>query len=92
MRSFQPCYLKDYRTLRLEPNRIFQFRRGGEKAGCILIVMLWPPDSEIIYYRDSVRRAWPTVAADNGLWRVPGAALKEKGCGEESIRLKHGGL
>lgn len=82
-----------YRTFTPDPTRIFQFRRGGEEAGCILVALLWPPESEVIYYGNSLKHKLSAVDADNGLLRVPKAAANQAGCGEGiSIPLKQGGL
>jgi hypothetical protein len=82
-----------YRTFTPDTTRIFQFRRGGKEAGCILIVLLWPPDSNVIYYGDSLQHHLFAVDSDNGLWRVPKAAANRAGCGEgKPIELEHGGL
>ena len=82
-----------YRTFTPDPSRIFQFRRGGEEVGCILVALLWPPESEVIYYGDSLKHDLTAIFSDNGLWRVPQAAANKAGCGKGTpITLEHGGL
>ncbi|KAK4182042.1 hypothetical protein QBC35DRAFT_215132 [Podospora australis] len=92
LESSEQCNLTAYRTFAPDPTRIFQFRRGGKTAGCILVTLLWPPGSEVIYYLDSREHDFPAVASDNGLWRVPEAAVTKVGCSRVSISLDHGGL
>ncbi|CAI6097797.1 unnamed protein product [Clonostachys chloroleuca] len=90
---FGQCKLVAYRIFTPEPTRIFQFRRGGEEADCILVALLWPPESEVIYYSNSLKHKLLAVDSDNGLLRVPQAAANQAGCGEGiRISLKQGGL
>ncbi|KAH8909455.1 hypothetical protein BR93DRAFT_965557 [Coniochaeta sp. PMI_546] len=91
--SFDQCNLTAYRTFAPDEKRAFQFRRGGVKADCILVVLLWPPDSEVIFYRDSWKHNMTAVAADNGLWRVPQASAVKAGLDKGTrVSLKQGGF
>jgi hypothetical protein len=90
--SFGRCNLIAYRRFSPDLKRLFQFRSGGEEAGCMLVVLLWPPGSEVIFYGDSRKHVLPVVASDNGLWRVPQAAANQAGCGTGvPISLEEGG-
>ncbi|KAJ3499418.1 hypothetical protein NLG97_g352 [Lecanicillium saksenae] len=92
-RSFGQAQLVGYRTFPPDSTRIFQFRRGGEEADCIIVALLWPPNSEVIYYSDSLKHKMFAVDSDNGLLRVPQAAANQAGCGEGvTVSLKDGGL
>ncbi|KAJ9133026.1 hypothetical protein NKR19_g9197 [Coniochaeta hoffmannii] len=90
---FPHCYLIAYRKFANDPTRVFQFRRGGAKADGEIVVLLWPPGSEVIYYSDSLSHdtLQHAVTHDNGLWRVAEAALAKLGKGTR-IPLKQGGL
>jgi hypothetical protein len=46
----------------------------------MLVVMLWPPHSEITFYRYSWRHDLYAVGCDNLLWRVPFAFARKAGC------------
>lgn len=90
---FGQCKLVAYRTFTPDPARIFQFRRGGEEAGCILVALLWPPGSEAVYYSNSLTHKLVAIDSDNGLLRVPKAAVNQAGCGDGVlISLKNGGI
>jgi hypothetical protein len=90
---FGQCKLVAYRTFTPDPARIFQFRRGGEEAGCILVALLWPPGSEAVYYSNSLTHKLVAIDSDNGLLRVPKAAVNQAGCGDGVlISLKNGGM
>ncbi|CRG91083.1 hypothetical protein PISL3812_08131 [Talaromyces islandicus] len=95
LESFFPwCSLARYRKFHHDPAHIFQFRRGGEKAGQnVLVVQFWGCESEVVYFDRSHRYELPGVHASNGLWEVPFAALESVGCGEGSeIFFEKGGF
>jgi hypothetical protein len=63
------------------------------EADRILVVLLWPPCSEPVFYSDSWKHDLPVVGSDNGLWRVPQGSANLAGCGNgNSIYLENGGL
>lgn len=93
-KSLTHVNLVDYRIFQADPQRIFQFRRGSEEAGRMLVVFLWPPNSEVVCYGNSSRFPLDTVPSDNGLFRVVNASFKkvQAACMEKTIHLRDGGL
>jgi hypothetical protein len=88
--SFPSCGVGGYTKFWNDPGHIFLFRRGGESAPGVLVVLLWGSDSEIAYFQGSHKQDFRVLRASNGLWEVPEAALGH--LPKIHIHLKSGGL
>ncbi|EGX93715.1 hypothetical protein CCM_01984 [Cordyceps militaris CM01] len=57
-----------------------------------LVLHMWAPGSQIIFYENSHQKEFKSVQASNGLLEIAEAAMRRGGCNKITARMDKGGL